>query len=117
MAVDHDTLAQRLRDAYRSGPVPPLRDGLRPDDVDGAYAVQSINTRYWTGQGRRIIGRKIGLTSESVQRQLGVSQPDFGVIFHDMLIHEGGTLDAKSVLQPKPVRRSERPSVASEASA
>jgi 2-keto-4-pentenoate hydratase len=101
MSVDHEVLAERLRAAYRSGPVPPLRDGLRPDDADGAYAVQSINTRYWVAQGRRIIGRKIGLTSESVQRQLGVSQPDFGIIFRDTLIDDGGSLDPKTLLQPR----------------
>lgn len=101
MSVDHEALALRLRAAYQSGPVPPLRDGLAPDDGDGAYAVQSINTKYWNAQGRRMIGRKVGLTSESVQRQLGVNQPDFGVVFHDMLINDGGSLDPRSVLQPK----------------
>lgn len=101
MPADHQVLAERLRSAYTTGPVPPLRDGLQPDDVNGAYAVQSINTRYWTAQGRRIIGRKIGLTSEPVQRQLGVDQPDFGLIFHDMLINDGETLDPKSVIQPR----------------
>jgi 2-keto-4-pentenoate hydratase len=101
MTVEHERLAARLREAYRGGTVPPLRDGLRPDDLDGAYAVQLINTRYWVEQGRRIIGRKIGLTSESVQKQLGVSQPDFGVLFDDMLIADGGTLMPRTVLQPK----------------
>ena len=101
MTAEHERLAVRLRDAYRGGPVPPLRDGLKPDDLDGAYAVQSINTRYWLEQGRRIIGRKIGLTSEPVQRQLGVSQPDFGVLFDDMLIADGGTLAPRTVLQPR----------------
>ena len=101
MAVDHEALAERLRRAYRSGPVPPLRDGLQPDDAHGAYAVQSINTRYWTAEGRRVIGRKIGLTSEPVQRQLGVDQPDWGVLFDDMLIPDCGTLDPRRVLQPK----------------
>jgi 2-keto-4-pentenoate hydratase len=101
VAVDHETLAERLRGAYRSGAVPPLRDGLRADDADGAYAVQFINTKYWTTRGRRIIGRKIGLTSEPVQRQLGVNQPDFGALFDDMLIPDGGTLDVRRVLQAK----------------
>jgi len=93
--------AARLRAAYTEGPVGPLRDALAPTDVDGAYAVQTLNTRYWEGQGRRIIGRKAGLTAKAVQAQLGVDQPDFGVLFDDMQIADGGVLDPARALQPK----------------
>jgi len=101
MKPSHEELALRLRNAYASGPVPPLRDGLEPTDAEGAYAVQAINTRFWVSQGRRMIGRKIGLTSKAVQTQLGVDQPDFGVLFHNMLIEDGGDLAASTVIQPK----------------
>jgi 2-keto-4-pentenoate hydratase len=96
-----ETLAERLRDAYSSGPVAPLRDGLDPTDVDGAYAVQSANVRHWQAQGRRIVGRKIGLTAKAVQAQLGVDQPDFGALFADMEVADGGVLPAASLLQGK----------------
>lgn len=97
----HAELAERLRAAYRGGAVPPMRDGLGPTDADGAYAVQAINTRFWTESGRRIVGRKIGLTAAAVQAQLGVDQPDFGVLFEDMQIADGGVLDMGALLQPK----------------
>jgi 2-keto-4-pentenoate hydratase len=97
----HDDLARRLRDAYAGGAVPPLRDGLDPVDVAGAYAVQTINTQFWQAQGRRIVGRKAGLTAKAVQTQLGVDQPDFGALFDDMRIADGGTLDPAVCLQPK----------------
>ncbi|MCB2060948.1 MAG: fumarylacetoacetate hydrolase family protein, partial [Novosphingobium sp.] len=90
-----------LRDAYSGGAIPPLRDFLDPLDVDGAYAVQEINTRFWEAQGRRIVGRKAGLTAEAVQKQLGVDQPDFGVLFEDMRVADGGRLDPSRALQPK----------------
>ena len=96
-----EATAQQLREAYKYGPVPPLRDVLRPDDVDGAYAVQQINTRHWQGEGRRIVGRKIGLTAAAVQEQLGVDQPDFGVLFSDMQVPGGGSLQAGALLQGK----------------
>jgi 2-keto-4-pentenoate hydratase len=99
--TSHEALAERLRDAYRGGAVAPLRDGLDPTDAAGAYAVQAINTRHWSSEGRRIVGRKIGLTAAAVQAQLGVDQPDFGVLFDDMAIANGGTLDAARLLQPK----------------
>ncbi|MCC6827999.1 MAG: fumarylacetoacetate hydrolase family protein [Novosphingobium sp.] len=99
--VSYEDLARRLRDAYTHGAVPPLRDGLDPVDAAGAYAVQEINTRFWEAQGRRIVGRKAGLTAKAVQAQLGVDQPDFGVLFDDMRIADGGTLSPASCLQPK----------------
>ncbi|ATW05265.1 fumarylacetoacetate hydrolase family protein [Sphingorhabdus sp. YGSMI21] len=100
-ASTHDDLARRLRDAYTGGVIPPLRDGLDPVNADGAYDVQTINTRFWEAQGRRIVGRKAGLTAMAVQAQLGVEQPDFGVLFDDMAVADGGRLDPARAIQPK----------------
>ena len=99
--TSHHELAERLRAAYASGAVAPLRDGLDPVDIAGAYAVQEINTRFWQAEGRRIVGRKAGLTAKAVQTQLGVDQPDFGALFDDMRVADGGHLDPAKCLQPK----------------
>lgn len=96
-----EDVALRLRQAYEGGAVPPLRDALDPLDSDGAYTVQAINTTWWAAQGRRIVGRKAGLTAKAVQKQLGVDQPDFGVLFDDMRVADGGFLDPARTLQPK----------------
>ncbi|HUO11957.1 MAG TPA: fumarylacetoacetate hydrolase family protein [Caulobacteraceae bacterium] len=96
-----DAVAKRLRDAYAGAAIEPLRDVLGPADAAGAYAVQSINTRFWLAQGRKISGRKIGLTAEAVQRQLGVDQPDYGVLFSDTQVPDGASLKAARMLQPK----------------
>ena len=101
MTVTHQKAAELLRSAYTTGAVPPIREALEPTDATGAYSVQAINTRYWAGQGRRIVGRKVGLTAKAVQAQLGVDQPDFGVLFADMQIADGGVLSTDKVLQPK----------------
>jgi 2-keto-4-pentenoate hydratase len=98
---DAEALAARLRDAYTRGAVAPLRDGLGALDGDLAYQIQAINTRYWQQQGRKLVGRKVGLTSPAVQTQLGVKQCDFGALFEDMRIGNGGTLGPEQVLQPK----------------
>lgn len=97
----HELAARRLRDAYDGVPIEPLRDVLDPLDAVGAYAIQEINTQFWRGTGRRVVGRKAGLTAETVQRQLGVDQPDYGVLFEDMRIPDGGVLDPARTLQPK----------------
>jgi 2-keto-4-pentenoate hydratase len=73
--------AERLRRAHDTRqPCAPVRDLIGADDITSAYAVQEENTRSWLAEGRRIVGRKIGLTSLAVQKQLGVDQPDFGML-------------------------------------
>lgn len=101
MTGNSETGARMLRDAYRHGPIPPLRAILEPGAVDEAYAIQDANTRFWQSGGRRIVGRKLGLTSKAVQMQIGVETPDFGTLFDDMHLPDGGTLDPAKVLQPK----------------
>lgn len=97
-----DTLARRLRDAHESAtPCGPVRTDLPERDLDAAYAVQETNTRHWVAQGRRPVGRKIGLTSAVVQTQLGVDQPDFGMLFADMAIPDGAEVPGAAVLQPR----------------
>lgn len=71
-------------------------------DVDTAYQIQQINLeRAIKEQGRRIVGKKIGLTSLAVQKQLGVDQPDYGSIFADMVVAEGEKISLKKLLKPK----------------
>lgn len=94
--------AEMLRGAATSGtPVAPVRDLISAGGVDAAYAVQEINTRHYIDNGRRLVGRKIGLTSLAVQRQLGVDQPDYGMLFADMDVPEGIPISLNQVIQPK----------------
>jgi 2-keto-4-pentenoate hydratase len=97
-----DTLARNLREAARTGkPCAPVRHDLPERDIDAAYAVQEANTVHWLGEGRRLVGRKIGLTSRVVQVQLGVDRPDFGMLFADMAVPDGEEVPAGAVLQPR----------------
>ncbi|WP_069816763.1 2-keto-4-pentenoate hydratase [Streptomyces sp. TP-A0874] len=94
--------AAALAEAARTGvPCPPVAPLLSAADTDAAYAVQRLNIRQGVAAGRRIVGRKIGLTSPAVQRQLGVDQPDFGALFADMAVAEGDVVPAGRLLQPK----------------
>lgn len=82
-------------------PCPPVRDLIAADDVEAAYAVASVNVARRVEQGATRVGRKIGLTSAAVQKQLGVGTPDFGSLLDDMVVPAGGTAPAGSLLQPK----------------
>jgi len=97
-----ENAAEAIYQSYLSGtPCDPVRDLLPDGDVDAAYQVQEINTRKWLSEGRRLVGRKIGLTSKAVQTQLGVDQPDYGMLFADMDVADGERVDVGRVLQPK----------------
>ena len=91
-----------LRGAAASGtPVAPVRDLIAAGGLDAAYEVQDANTRHYLDSGRRLVGRKIGLTSLAVQRHLGVDQPDYGMLFADMDVPEGIPISLDKVIQPK----------------
>jgi 2-keto-4-pentenoate hydratase len=85
-------------------PVPPVRDAigaLGGDTLDNAYLVQQINTQRHIDGGARLVGRKIGLTSRAVQTQLGVDQPDFGMLFDHMAYGDGEEIPFALTQQPK----------------
>lgn len=95
-------IADKILGAHASGvPVPPVRDLLPVGAIDHAYAAQEINTRRWIEQGRKVVGRKIGLTSLAVQKQLGVDQPDYGMLFADMAVPDGWDVEHGRLIQPK----------------
>ncbi|MGO9429436.1 2-keto-4-pentenoate hydratase [Rhodoblastus sp.] len=95
-------VADKIFEAHHLGkPCAPVRDLLPEGALDKAYAAQEINTQRWLAEGRRLVGRKIGLTSLAVQKQLGVDQPDYGMLFDDMAIPDGWEIGRKQLIQPK----------------
>jgi 2-keto-4-pentenoate hydratase len=95
-------IADRLERASASRiPVPPIRAVIGDTDVDAAYAVQRELTERRLARGATLVGRKIGLTSPAVQQQLGVDQPDFGVLFADMDVSADAMVPSGRLLQPK----------------
>lgn len=104
-APPNPAIAQAVRrlEAAQAGrcPCAPVRDVLPTGDVDAAYAVQAALIAHRTAGGARAVGRKIGLTSPKVQAQLGVSQPDFGVLLDDMACAQDQPVDITRLIQPK----------------
>jgi len=87
--------------AYTRVPCAPVRDLIGADDVNLAYAVQRQLTERRLAEGARVVGRKIGLTSPAVQKQLGVDRPDFGVLFDDMDVSHLPEVPSGRLLQAK----------------
>ncbi len=65
-------------------PCAAVRDLIGTDDLAAAYAVQQGLVQKRLATGAAVSGRKIGATSEAVQQQLGVDQPDFGYLLDEM---------------------------------
>ena len=93
---------ERLWAARESGePCAPVRDLIGDTDQDSAYAVQSLTAHRHLARGRRVVGRKIGLTAPAVQAQFGVHTPDFGVLWDDMVHADREPIDLDRFLQPR----------------
>ncbi len=68
--------------------------------IDDAYAIQLTNVERAVRAGNIISGKKIGLTSEGIQKQLGVNEPDYGHLFAAM-DHPDGKIPHGHFLLPK----------------
>jgi 2-keto-4-pentenoate hydratase len=80
----HVEEARLLHEVYATRePVAPLTERRAGVTVDDAYEVQRAGIAL---RGGRIVGRKVGLTSQAMQEMLGVDQPDYGVLLEDMVV-------------------------------
>ncbi len=96
-----DRVANALFEAERTRTaIDKPSDGLSID-VDDAYAIQQANIARRQARGARLIGRKIGITSQAVMSWLNVTEPDFGALLDDMIVDDGGSVAAASLLQPR----------------
>jgi 2-keto-4-pentenoate hydratase len=82
-------------------PCAAVRDLIGTDDLPAAYAVQQGLVQARLAGGATVVGRKIGATSEAVQRQLGVDQPDFGYLLSDMDVSDEDLISMRPLLQPR----------------
>ena len=82
-------------------PIGPLTDRYPGLDVADAYAIQQVNLSRRLCDGGKLVGHKIGLTSEPMQTLLGVDEPDFGYILEDMVLARGEGAPADRFCAPR----------------
>jgi len=69
--------------------------------IEDAYRIQQHLITRQVDVGARVIGKKIGVTSEAVMSLLDVHQPDFGYLLDTMLCAQGDAIDTSRLIQPK----------------
>jgi 2-oxo-hept-3-ene-1,7-dioate hydratase len=86
-------IADELAEADRAHTVIPRITARYPDaTVEDSYAIQGVWRDKMLASGRRLVGRKIGLTSKAMQQATGITEPDYGVMFDDTVWDNGATI-------------------------
>ncbi|MCA4758991.1 2-oxo-hepta-3-ene-1,7-dioic acid hydratase [Mycobacterium sp. SMC-2] len=97
-----DEIARRLYAAEQNRkPIRQLSLEFPDMTVEDAYAVQRALVGLKVADGRVIRGRKIGLTSKVMQRAASIDEPDYGAIFDDMFIEDGGHVALGRFIRPR----------------
>nr|WP_244632877.1 2-oxo-hepta-3-ene-1,7-dioic acid hydratase [Aeromicrobium sp. CFBP 8757] len=73
-----------------------------PDmEVEDSYAVQRLWRSRNEETGRRVVGHKIGLTSRAMQLATGITEPDYGIVFDDMVFENGASVEWERYSHPR----------------
>jgi len=105
MALTQDTIekiSQQLLKAERScQPIEAISDRFTDLSYDDVYAIQlkTIDTK--VKSGAVIVGKKIGLTSQAMQQQFNIKEPDYGIIVDSEVFREGQSIASKSLIIPR----------------
>ena len=94
--------ARRLDEAERTRtPIRQLSLQYPDMTIEDAYAVQHAWVSDKLARGRVLRGRKIGLTSQVMQRAVSITEPDYGALFDDMFFDDGGTVPHGRFIYPR----------------
>ena len=94
--------AEQLRHAQTNRvAIDRLTDAAPELTLEDAYGIQELNRARRQADGAKVVGYKVGITSHAVMQWLNVDQPDFGVLFDDMAVFDGGCVSENHLLQPK----------------
>jgi 2-oxo-3-hexenedioate decarboxylase len=99
---NHQELARRLHQArLEAREVPPLTKTHPELPLRDAYAIQAEGIQLRIAQGERVVGLKMGLTSEAKRKQMNLDSPVYGVLTHKMQVPAGGVFRLQGTIHPK----------------
>ncbi|MED3624714.1 2-keto-4-pentenoate hydratase [Neobacillus thermocopriae] len=102
MNLQLEKIADNLFMAERNRkPIAPLTQMYPELSVKDAYMVQLEVMSRKVSEGRKVIGKKVGLTSVAMQKMLGVNEPDYGHLFDDMKVEDNSIVKMNELLSPK----------------
>ena len=94
--------ADKLLEAHKSRTPIDALTKLFPDiEFEDSYRIQELTYEKWLSEGRVVKGHKVGLTSVVMQKQLGVSQPDYGHLLDDCFFLENNRINVNDYISPK----------------
>ena len=100
--IDHQKWSDALYGAWTNRtPIDPLTDQLPDMTIDDAYRIQQGLVTHLLGEGGRVVGYKIGLTSKPMQDLMGVDEPDYGPVLSTMVYDDGSAIDTSRYIHPK----------------
>ncbi|GLY72873.1 2-keto-4-pentenoate hydratase [Actinoallomurus iriomotensis] len=103
--VDVEAIAGILDRAWEERhTIRPLSETTGLDSPATAYAIQTRWSELRAERGERVLGHKIGLTSQAMRAQIGVDEPDYGRLWESRFYPaEGGrsSVPAEVFLQPR----------------
>lgn len=95
-------LAKQLFDAQMNQqPIEALTDQEPSITIEDAYRIQMEVVKLKQQHGLKIIGKKIGLTGKAIREQIGVFEPDYGIITSEGLLMDGGELMMQDFIAPR----------------
>jgi 2-oxopent-4-enoate/cis-2-oxohex-4-enoate hydratase len=100
--IEIDRCGDALYEALIAGCViEPLTNRHPELSIEDAYRIQQRMIGRRLAKGERVIGKKIGVTSQAVMTMLGVDQPDFGYMLDGMIHDDGAAINVATLIQPK----------------
>lgn len=102
MSTKIESYASELLEAEKTCKgISPLTERDSSLTVEDAYHIQLEMVKQKLAEGKKIIGKKVGLTSVAMQKMLNVDEPDYGHLYDDMELKNETSIKVSTMVAPK----------------